>query len=577
MHPVRAFTLALVLAFGGPAMAGDTEVGSTEASEGDGLLGNLTLDVSPRTRVAAIGEFEGGLFRLGLWRHDVPVAPQVVASKVPVLVTFNTVPLGKSGVRLDLRLDPKVQGVAVVRSSSDTVEIHFSAHTFAGSKVRLQARRDIATRAEAANQQRDQQVAAILDLALVDPPGWVDWDPITWPIGGSSPLRPRLRASPEPHPFGRIPPAVRRGWNASPILARSVELANQGRLIEASQALAGIPTKTDLARALLALARAYVWSQPDSRGEPVDPGRAGQSYVLAAALVPDAPWAAWARGQAGYNLSRAFKFHDAVYQYEKAIDLAPGDEERVYWDVGCGLALIQAGKDEEGVLRLVNSLGGLPESADGLRFTGRRAIAHNLWTNGEYSRAARLADLVIKESPGLARNPRLDERWARIYLDSGRPSAAIPFLERLQSEGKRKVIRERARWWLHEAALAQRDTVQSRRWLRELIQGNPASTLGPQARLRLRVLDSVESRGVGLTELSYPAVALELRTEALRWPNGPVEDEALSLAAQFFFAMGMLEDGLQLYRWVQRRTPGSGGAIAYQKIICEMAPLAFDE
>ena len=262
------------------------------------IVGTLVLDVSPRTRVTTVGEFKDGVFRLGLWHHEVPITPQVVGSELDFLVTFNTVPLGSNGVRLDLRLDDQVKAVAVVRSTSDTIELHFSSHTFAGANVRFMARRGLQRGDPGSAETTDTKLAAILAMQLVDPPGWMEWGPITWPTGRQSPLRPPLGLSPEPHPFGQIPKQVRRGWNDSPIMARSVELADQGRIIEASRALAGLPLSTDEARASLALARAYVWSQPDQEGEPITPGRAAQAFSLAAALQPEADWASWARGQA---------------------------------------------------------------------------------------------------------------------------------------------------------------------------------------------------------------------------------------------------------------------------------------
>jgi len=559
------------------ASSGSASAGKATDEEKQGtILGTLILDVSPRTRVATIGEFENGLFQLGLWDHDVPIAPQLVASKLPILVTFNTISLGGSGVRLDLRVDPSVKAVAVVRSSSDTIELHFSSHTFAGAKLRMMSQRGLDRVDTGEYEIADEKLGELLALQLKDPPGWLRWGPITWPVGQNGPLQPSLRLDPEPHPFGRVPRDVRRGWNNSPILARAVELANQGRIIEASQAVSGLPVETDEERAMLALARGYVWSQPDDVGEPIAAGRAAQAYSLAAGLVPEAGWASWARGQAGYNFSRALKLHNAIYNYEKAIENDPSNRDRALWDVGAGLAMVEAGRQAEGVARLVRTLGGLPSSSDGLRFTGRRAVAHVLWKGGEVSRAGKILDLLMADSGPLARNPRHDERWGRMFLDAGRPAEAYPFLERLERESLVKVDRERARWWLHESGLGQKNGVTSRRWLREIIQKTPASTLGPLAKVRLRVLDSVESGGTRIPGLRYQEVALALRNEALEWPHTPVQDEAISLAGQLFFELDMLEDGLHLYRWVNERTSGEGGAMVYSKIICEKAPLAFD-
>jgi tetratricopeptide (TPR) repeat protein len=190
--------------------------------------------------------------------------------------------------------------------------------------------------------------------------------------------------------------------------------------------------------------------------------------------------------------------------------------------------------------------------------------------------AAAVVDLLLADSPEIARSSAYDLRWARIYFDAGRSAAALPFLERMDADATRRVDRERARWWLHEAALVHRDSLTARKWLRRILEGTPGSTLVPLVRIRLEVLDAIEAEGAG-KDLSWQEVALDLRTHALQWPHTPIEDEALSLTAQLFVELGLVEDALSLYRWIEERTPSVGGAIAYEHLVCRAAPQAFHE
>ena len=319
-----------------------------------------------------------------------------------------------------------------------------------------------------------------------------------------------------------------------------------------------------------------MWSQTDGRGEPLAAGRAADAFLLAAGLQPEASWASWARGSAGYYFQRERRFHDALVQYNKAITLSPGHSLRPIWEVGLGICLLETYRLEEGMEQLIDTLGSLGSDYGELTFAGRRAVAHALWVSGDFVHAASVVDLLLEDSPSFARSSKYDARWARMYLDAGRSSAAMPFLERLEKEGVSKAQRERARWWLHEVALAHRDSSQARRWLRKILDQTPGSVLVPLAESRLRVLESVEVGGVG-RGMSWQSVTMDLRNRALDWPFTPVEDEALSLSAQLFIELGLIEEALSLYSWVEERTPSEGGAIAYEHVVCKLAPRTFSE
>ena len=264
-------------------------------------------------------------------------------------------------------------------------------------------------------------------------------------------------------------------------------------------------------------------------------------------------------------------------QARKAIKAGPESSERAHWQIIRGFSQIQLGKLAEGMDAVVSSLNGTPSEDAHIRFESRRMIAHSLWLAGEYARASQVADLILAETPIPARHPDWYLLWARIYLDANRPSRAVPFLERIEEGAVKRVDRIRAQWWLHEAALAHRDLDGARTWLRELMHKSPGSSLVPLARMRLRLLDLLASEDQdGEQRIDRQTVALALRGEALLHPHTSVEDEALSVAAQLFISLGLLEDGLNLYYWIERRTPTNGGAVAYEEVVCDSAPKLFD-
>ena len=547
-----------------------------EGADEQQALGMLELEISPGARVSVSDGIDGGVLRLSLWHQDAALGSQIARAGLPAILTFSAVPISRNAVRLDLRLSPGVKGVSVVRVAPDRLEVHFAEHRFAGHAVRLESRRAAEEFDVEDNLHPDEALTALLQSPVLEAPAWVEWPPIIWPVGAASPVQARIALDPEPHPFGRPPAEVREAWAESPVVAAAIALANDGRIVEASRQLGGLPMPSDNFRATVALARGHTWSRPDSAAEPINAGRAADAYLLAALLRPEATWASWARGQAGYHFERERRFEEAVRQYSRAITDAPEHPQRAWWEVGLGLCRLQMGDPAEGIARVAGALGGLPASAGQARFIARRAVAHSLWSDGEHGLAAAVVDLLLADHPKLARAAHHDVRWARLYLDAGRTATAMPFLERFEAGAKRRVDQERARWWLHEAALVHRDAMTARKWLRRLQQGSPGSTLVPLVRIRLEVLDALESEGRDPT-LTWQQVALHLRESALRWPHTPVEDEALSLTAQLFVELGLLEDSLSLLRWVQERTPSRGGAIAYDHLVCQVAPRTFHE
>ena len=539
----------------------------------------LVLELSEGARVAAEESIDEGLLRISLWHQEIPIGAQVAGAGVPEILTFSTVPVSQYSIRLDLRLAEEVRGVTIDRTSSTRLEVRFASRPFEGQTVVLADRRAAEAADVAANTRRDRELAAILARPQKAVPPHVRWDPITWPMGFDSPVRVPLRADPEPHPFSTPPKEVREAWREDTALFTATTLADKGEVDEAMEQLRGLPNRDDRTTALIALARGYVWSRPGPSGEPTRAGRSADAYLLAAGLMPDASWAPWARGQAGYGFERELRFHEALLQYEMAIAAAPDHTDRPWWDLGVGLSLVQSRRPDEGVERLLATVGVLPTMAREARFTARRTVAHALWEQGEVAAAAAVLDLLLDTTPEIARDARYDGRWARMYLDGGRTAEALPFLERIEAHGDAKVDRERARWWLHEVALAHRDSKQARQWLRELILVTPGSVLVPMAQARLQVLDAIvaEDEDEKRRELYWQEVAVAMREHALTWPYTPIEDEALSLTAQLFAYLGLTEEALELTHWVESRTPNEGGAIAYEEQICRLAPRAFSQ
>lgn len=536
----------------------------------------LVLELSPGARVAASESIDEGLLRISLWHQDLPVGSQIANAGVDDIITFTAVPVSQYSIRLDLRLAQRVRGVDITRTSPERLEVRFTEHRSAGLAVRLEARRLSEAAAQAAHTRQDDAVAELLLVPQREVEPFLRWDPITWPMGVESPVRVPLGADTEPHPFSTPPQEIREAWRREPILFEAVTLADKGEVLEAMEKLKRLPNYGDESRAMIALARAHAWSRPGPTGEPMHAGRAADGYLLAAGLQPDAAWVPWAHGQAGYGFERELRYHEAIRSYERAIKADPEHTDRPHWEIGVGMSLIQNRRRQEGIERVVATAGGLSSTSKKALFTARRALAHALWEEGQTAAAASIVDLLLSETPEVARDPAYDARWARMYLDAGRTAAAQPYLERLESDAGAKVDRERARWWLHEVALAHRDSKGARQWLRTLIDTTPGSVLVPMARMRLHVLDALVADG-DAPGLEWEEVALALRDRALAWPYTPIEDEALSLTAQLFAHLGLVEESLHLTEWVEARTPQEGGAIAYEEQICRLAPDAFSQ
>jgi len=573
--------LVLLASIGGaPALAQEGSVRDAVADGGPGSevqqgLGTLGLRLSPGARVSVDESLEDSVVRLSFWHQEMPLGPQVAQAGVTSIRTFSSVPVSRNAVRLDLRLSEEVKGVSVVRTSPETLEVHFSAHSFAGTALRLEHRRSQQAQRDALVAE-DSELTSVLGTPARQAVPWLEWEPLTWPVGTASPVRVPLQPALDPYSFSHPPVEVRALWSRNADIVDAVNKIDHGEIASGVRQLAALPHSGDASRAAVALARGYAWSRTNAQGEPFHPGRAADAFLLAAALVPDASWAAWARGQAGYGFERERRFDEALIQLRRAIAAAPDHADRPFWELGVGLALLGKGRTTEGLEQIASKTGGLPGTAVQARFAARHAVAWTLWREGQPGLAAAVVDLLIAEHPERARDPMYDQRWARIYLDAGRSAAALPFLERIEADGVRKVDRERARWWLHETALAHHDSLTARKWLKELIDGTPGSVLVPMATARLQLLDAVESEGSN-PELSWQNVALDMRTRALQWPHTPIEDETLSMTAQLFAALGMVEEALHLYRWIEERTPTEGGAVAYQHVVCELAPQAFNE
>jgi tetratricopeptide (TPR) repeat protein len=565
---VRAVAIAAVwmLAWASPAIA------QQEAEPA--VLGVLELELTPGARVTTDPSISDGRFSVALWRQKGAIGPQVARAQLDVLRSFHTVPYSRYALKLELRLAPEVRGVDIQREG-EHLKLVFTDRRFAGSAVRLQTRRVQEALDRRRNQAPDEALTDVLATPVASATPWVEQAPILWPVGAASPVRPLVELDPRPRRVPRPPPELRATWNASEVLADAVTKGEAGALKAALHALSGLSTSTDEARALVATLRGYLYSLPLADGEPFGPGRSASAFVLAAALQPEATWAPWARGMAGYGYERENNFIEAELQYRHATEMAPDSDERVFWEVGRGISSIQSRRVERGVEQIRTFAGGLRTLDDALLFEARRAVAWGLWKDGEYAQAAAVADLALAQHPTLARDPVFDYLWARLYLDAGRSAPALPFVERILTDGER-VWRERARWWLHEAALQHRDLTASRRSLKQIIDETPGSTLVPLAKTRLAVLDAiaVDGKGDGLT---WQEVGLELRQRALEWPHTVVEGEALSYVAQLWLELGLVQDAVNLYAWIENRNPGHRGPVARDEFLCRAAPRAFRE
>lgn len=540
----------------------------------------LGLTLSPGARVSATARIERGIYRLWIVDQDLPLGAQLASARVAGLQSFSLVPEGRGAYRIDLRVLPGIRGARVERPAAGRLTVRLGDRPFPGGALGfgLDAAPDeiVAAHQPAvesiAGATTDRALLGLLLAPLERPAEVVEWPPILWPIGRKSPVIPALESALIPLLPAPPPESVRAAWAQEQELQLAVTAAEAGKPKECIFRLRTYQPKSDQQAALLALARAWAWSLPAAGWkEPLEPGRAADAAQLAAALDPKAPWVDWARGLAGYAWEREHRLDEGMVQYAQAGAATQDSERRAYWNTRRAALSLQGERSGPGLLDLARWLGGLPAPEDLLRFEARRAAAIALWRGGDAVRAAAVVDLIRAEHPALASEPHHDESWGVLYLHGGRASAALPFLQRAARTAERSQPRERARWWLHEAALSLRDADGARRALLELQVEAPRSVLRPMARARLAVLDHLLQDGKGGT--GRAELIQKLERTALAHPDTRIASEALSFVGQLYLSLDLFEDGLQLYRWLEDRHAGS--AAAYEEVVCRYAPQAF--
>ncbi len=533
----------------------------------------FVLLVDEGARITADEDLSDHVLTLEFWRQEGLLATQLRGLQVDGLNSFTIVPGRRSGQRLDLRLDPEVLSANIVRRGRTRLEITLSTSQFDGAAVRVKAAREAAPRVL---EGEDEQLSTILAEPLTAPPRWVLLEPFYFPLGADSPLREPVHRDLRPRHWGFVPPVIRDAWRSNETVREAVSMAEQGDPSAAARTLHGLKTPDDATRVLLALARGWIWGRPFDGGGTANDGVAAEAFQLAAALAPDAPWEPWARGRAGYHYERSQQWDEALVHYQQAITRGPDHRERPYWELGVGVTQLGRGRLDEGLASIERAAGQIPIEDEDNRFEARLAVLFALHANGDYARAGRVLDLLFEEHPVEANDPRWTVPWSLVLLDAGRAAQAMPWLERVEVTAQRRVRREHARWWSHEAALAMGDLKEARLALRRILEQTPGSALVPLARLRLRVLDLLALEP-DKREIGWPTFGITLRELAQEWPFTVLEDEALSMAAQVFFTSGLLGDGLSLYAWIEARTDTVGGATAYEEVVCRYAPVWFQE
>ncbi len=535
--------------------------------------GTFVLLVDEGARVTADDDLTDHVLTLEFWRQEGLLATQLRGLEIAGLNSFTIVPGKRSGQRLDLRLDPDVLSANIVRRGRTRLEITLSSSRFDGAAVRVKAARAAAPRVL---EGEDEPLSSILAEPLVAPPRWVLLEPFYFPLGADSPLREPVHRELRPREWGFVPPVIRDAWRSNETVREAVSMAEQGDPRAAAGTLHALETPDDATRVLLALARGWIWGRSLEGGGTANDAVAAEAYQLAAALAPDAPWEPWARGRAAYHYERSRQWDEALIHYQYAIEGGPEHRERPYWELGVGVTQLGRGRFAEGLAAIERAAGQIPVEDEDNRFEARLAVLFALHANGDYARAGRVLDLLFEEHPVEANDPRWTVPWALVLLDAGRAAQAVPWLERVEVTAQRRVRREHARWWSHEAALAMGDLKEARLALRRILEQTPGSALVPLAKLRLRVLDLL-AQEPDKRETGWPAFGITLRELAQEWPFTALEDEALSMAAQIFFTSGLLGDGLSLYAWIEARTDTVGGATAYEEVVCRYAPVWFQE
>ena len=541
------------------------------------ILGELSLEIPEDSRVTADARPRDGRLSLQVSGNSSGLTRALSIAAHPLIETWAVVPRSQGTESVELRLADGVRGVELSRPAPNTLVLTFTDSPLASDAQAARAKQATAARDAILNEQRDNPLRSILLEPLEPVPTVASLGPFRWPMGQTSPVRMAPAQIVPPLPFGSVPSMVRKAWQADPRFNGAIQLAEIGKIDEAVAKLWKIKIGDDPSRALLSLARAHVWSRPAPSGEPTQADWAAEAYLAAVGTYPEASWAAWARGQAAYNLWRDMRLSDAVLQARAAGLTAPRHPDRPWWEMVAAYAMIARGQIDDGLATLAAFADGLPELDLRARFEARKAAATALWRVGDPARAARVVDLLLEKHPGLAGDPDLDRDFVRIYLDAGRLDGARPRLERMKTEGAQKIDRERARWWLTELALFEQNAEEARDLLHEFIDRHPGSVLAPIARMRLAILaalartDRIDAMG-GETPPPWPALSLDLRQVALRWPRTPIEDEALSTVAQIWLANDLIGDGLELMDWSAFRRSENGGPTDHHALVCEHAP-----
>lgn len=570
---MRALLLAALMltpSVAGAQAARDGDVANAATAD----MGVLRFQIDEGCRIVIDHDITDRVLTIQFWRQSGSLAAQLSRSEASGLSSFSVISRSRGGQQLDLRLDDAVRGTEVVRRGADILEIQFSSQLFAGAAVRVEQREAI-ERSLAEGTSPDKELQSILDETLPGAPDWIEVSPFYFPVGMTSPVHEKVLYESEGRRWGFVPTIVRAAWATDEVIRNAVSMAEAGQPTEAAGTLHRFPTGDDAARTLLALARGWIWSQAiGGTTKPASPGRASEALQLAASLAPKAPWAPWALGRAAYNLEWEMRYDESMLLYKQAITAAPHHTERPHWEVGSGVSLIGRGRYDEGIRQITEWLGGMGPHEEDFVFEARRAVLYALWEAGEPERAARVLDLLRQRHPTRATETARAVQWAVLQLEAGRYAEALPHLAIIEDTADRRVVRERARWWAHEAALGSGSQLEARRALRRLIEKTPGSALGPLAKVRLQTLDLLGTEPKD-RKMSWPQLALVFAREAMLWPNTVLELEALSMTAQIYFDSGLLEDGLHLYSWIENRGGVRGGATAFDALVCLYAPIAF--
>ena len=126
----------LALCLAAPAFAQDTKNNAKKSDDQKAVLtdeeiraievaylethpyGRLVLQLTPDALITADSRLDNGIFRVNISQQREVLGPQIATSLSPALESYSIVPISAHALRLDLRLDPGVRGVSIVRPSS---------------------------------------------------------------------------------------------------------------------------------------------------------------------------------------------------------------------------------------------------------------------------------------------------------------------------------------------------------------------------------------------------------------------------------------------------------------------------